>query len=122
MAGSLKYFQYETDEGDTFYIQMDESNGEAVGNQDVATDPTNFRYAIPRNIRPRRARYRSIDGRYSREIPVSTSAILAAVGATITVQDGNGGTIELSLVARIGELTRYLPIAADTGIDDGDAT
>ena len=122
MAGSIKDFAYTTDEGDVFYIRMDESNGEAVGNTDLAADPAGARYALPKNIKARSARYRSLDGLYSRVIACSTTAILAAAPATITVQDGNGGTVDLSLVGRAGEKSKWIPRAADTGIVDGDAT
>lgn len=121
MAGSIKDFSYTTDAGDVFYARMDESNGEAIGNVDVAADPL-AKYAIPKNIKPRRVRYRSLDGLYSRAIIASTAAIAAAAPAGITVADGNGGTVDLVNTGIIGEKSKWIPRAADTGIVDGDAT
>lgn len=122
MAGSIKDFSYTTNEGDVFYVRMDESNGEAVGNTDLTADPTDGRYALPKNIKPRTVRYRSLDGLVSREIVCSTNAILAAAPASITVNLGSGGTEELFLSGSSGEKSKWIPRAADTGLLDGDAT
>lgn len=121
MAGSIKWFEYTTDTSDAFAIQMDESNGEAVGNSDYAGGST-AEYKLPGNIDPRYARYASTDNKYSKNIICSTQAILAASPTTITAQDGNGGTVTLGLTQRVGEVVKILPRADDTGIDDGDAT
>lgn len=120
MAGSLKWFLYTDINEDIWAIFMDESNGEAVGNNDFGTEA--IANAVPRNIDVRKARYSSADGRYARDIPVSTPELLAAAPATITVQDGNGGTVVLLLRSQTGERYRVIPTGVDTGIDDGDAT
>lgn len=122
MAGSIKDFSYTTGEGDTFYIRMDESNGELVGNVDLAADPAAGAYALPKNIKPRAARYRSLDGLYTRRIVCSTEVVLTNAPATIDIADGNGGTVQLLLAGRDGEKSKWIPRAADTGITDGDAT
>lgn len=121
MAGSLKWFEYTANTTDVFAIFMDESNGEAVGNVDYTAGSTAV-YKLPGNVDPRYARYSSSDNRYGRNIACSTEAILTACPATIDVQDGNGGTVTLSLRQRVGEVVRLLPTDVDTGIDDGDAT
>lgn len=122
MAGSIKTFEYTTDGGDVFAIEMDESNGEALSNQDY-TDVSTAVYYLPRNIKMRKARYRSSDGLTARNIPVtSNTATSTTLPSTIDVADGNGGTISLTLTGFNGESTRILPKAADTGITDGDAT
>lgn len=123
MSGSIKWFVYTTDSGDEYGIRMDESNGEAVGNTDYSTTSTAM-MALPRNIVPRQAVYTSIDGNYTRRIPVtSNSATSATLPATITAQVAGSATgVELSLSLFIGERFSALPIAADTGLNDGDAT
>lgn len=122
MAGSRKTFEYTTDAGDVFAIEMDESNGEAVGNDDY-TDTSTAVYYVPRNIKKRAATYRSDDGTISRRITVSSNtANSGTLPATIDGQDGLGGTVTLSLTNFTGESTKLIPKAVDTGLTDGDAT
>lgn len=120
MAGSKKWFQYVTDAGDTFAMEMDESNGEAVNNVDM-TAANLERYAVPSNVRKRYALYRSTDGYTQRKIWVSTVALLAAAPSTITVPDYTGTDTTLNLTYPVGERTA-LPKAADSGLNDGDDT
>jgi len=122
MAGSVKWFEYSTQSGDTFAVLMDESNGEAVGNPDY-TPTSTATYALPRNVRPRHAIYRSADGNSQRKIIVSDNAANAGtLPATIDFNDGNGGTVTCSLSQFVGEEYRPIPSAEDTGLTDGDAT
>lgn len=124
MAGSLKWFEYETGSGDKFGIYMDESNGELVGNPDYAALASeSIIYALPRNVKPRTALYRSIDGKVSRRIPVSDPAASVAtlpVSITVAAVDGNP-SYQLNLTLFKGEEIRRLA-AFDTGLDDGDVT
>lgn len=118
MAGSMKWFVYTTDAGQTYAIYRDESNLELVNTGgDYGTGSTETD-ALPRNITPRYARYRSTDGTVSRNIVALTTAALTAAPATIT--DAVSG-LTLNLQGRNGERKR-LPIAADTGLTDSDAT
>jgi hypothetical protein len=123
MAGSIKWFEYTTDGGDTFAIKMDESNGEAVGNTDYSSSST-ATYALPRNVVPRTARYTSADNAYQRTIPVTESGTSSAdLPATIAAEvSGSATPVTLSLASFTGERFNAIPKAADTGLDDGDAT
>lgn len=124
MAGSLKWFQYTTDNGDDFGIYMDESNGEVVGNADFAPLVSDaVIYALPRNVKPRTALYRSIDGKVSRRIPVTDpEASIATLPQSFTVAaiDTNPAQ-QLNLTLFRGEEVRRLT-GFDTGLDDSDAT
>lgn len=124
MAGSLKWFQYTTDNGDDFGIYMDESNGEVVGNADFAPLVSDsVIYALPRNVKPRTALYRSIDGKVSRRIPVTDPAASIATLApsfTVAAIDGNASQ-QLNLTLFRGEEVKRI-VGFDTGLDDGDAT
>lgn len=120
MAGSLKWFKYETDNGDTFGILMDESNGEAVSNDDfVAGDYLAVRYAVPRNVEVRYAIYRTQDGLQSARIPLTNpAASLANLPAQILLFNG----VNANLTRVVGEVIAPIPIHLDSGLDDGDIT
>lgn len=122
MAGSIKWFVYTTDNGTDFAIQADESNVEAVaaGTQDYVAG-LNVIFAIPRNLSPRYAFYRSADGLRTLRVPILTKALFDGIvtGAPTIADPIGAGTLTLARVR--GEVVR-LPQAADTGIIDGDAT
>lgn len=124
MPGSRKWFKYTTDSGDDFGINMDESNGELVGNADFeATDNAAIVYALPRNVNPRSALYRSADGLVSRRIVVtSNTADISTVTSSFVVpaQDGNPAAT-MQLQSFRGEEVKRL-VSVDTGLTDGDAT
>lgn len=124
MAGSIKWFKYTTDSGDDFAIKMDESNGELVGNPDFGpADQDSIIYALPRNVRPRAALYRSNDGTVSRRIVVcSATATVATIPTSFVVpaQDGNPAQV-LQLQRFKGEEIGRIS-SVDTGLTDGDAT
>jgi hypothetical protein len=121
-GGSRKWFVYTTSGGDTFGINMDESNGEDVGNQDLG--PTdNIPYALPSNVKPRYAVYRSADGKTQRKIIICNNAADAgSLPGAIDFADGSGGVVTCSLTQFKGEEYRPIPSDVDTGLDDGDAT
>jgi hypothetical protein len=122
MAGSLKWFVYTTDDGTDFAIRLDESNTEAVNGatQDYVAG-TNFRFSIPRNLRPRTAVFRSPDGVRTIRCVALTQAIYNGIPANVTsITDPLPPGNTLGLVQIIPERISPLPFANDTGIDDGD--
>lgn len=124
MAGSLKYFVYTTSGGSTYPIRMDESNGEAVGNSDLTDSSTLTGQGLPRNISPRYALYRSLDGLTTRKIPVTANNVdLEDLPASFTVASPVVGGTDITVYRQslAGEVQRAA-LPADTGLTDGDAT
>lgn len=124
MAGSKKWFVYTTDQGDDFALLADESNTEALNGatQDFVPGLT-LRYAVPRNIEPRAAVYTNLEGTRTIRCYALTQSIynnIANNAQTIDDPITQGGTLALARLEP--ERIRLLPIAADTGLDDGDAT
>lgn len=122
MAGSLKFFPYITDLGDSFGLFADESNMEAVGAADYTGTPL-IEYQLPRNIRPRYAVYSNAAKTRNISVPIQTQADYNGLAAAHpTIDDPIDGGETLTLTRRVPERMRQMPIAADTGLDDGDAT
>lgn len=122
MSGSLKYFRYQSDNGQTYGIKADESNGEAIGNADLTAADVGVT-GLPRNIRERFAVYRSADGKYTRKIPVCQRARPNSdLPASISIDPGDAaGNVTVFLAYTRGEReTVITPV--DSGLDDGDAT
>lgn len=120
MVGSKKDFEYTTDDGQEYVINMDESNGEAVGNTDYSAAST-ATMRLPSNCKPRYALYTSPDGNTRRKVVIgSNTATTATLAATIDVANGLGGTVTLGLSFFKGEEMRLIPRADDTGLTDGD--
>lgn len=124
MAGSLKWFQYTTDSGDSFGVKMDESNGELVGNPDFeAADQDVIIYALPKNVKPRTALYRSADARVSRRIIVCDPAqnITTLTSSFVVPAQDNNPAFTMQLQSLKGEEIKRIT-SVDTGLDDADAT
>lgn len=124
MAGSLKYFEYTTDTADVFAMLADESNIEAISASDDDYSATStVTYHLPGNVKPRYAIYSNAAKTRNIKIPVldpTTFANLEAAAGSIT--DPIAGTGTLTLTRKVPEKMTLLPIAADTGLTDGDAT
>jgi hypothetical protein len=124
MAGSKKYFVYTTDAGEDFALLSDESNTEAVnaGTQDYA-DGVVITYEIPKNLRPRFAEYVNAAGTRRIRCYALTQAVYNGIpiGAN-TIPDPIAGVGTLALRRLEPERLKRLPIALDTGLNDGDAT
>lgn len=116
MVGSRKFFTYTTDAGDSFALSADESNVELAGGGIDLTGGASLLYELPRNVKPRYARYRSADGLVIRK------AYLCTVGAvpTTPITDPSSG-LSLDLSAIVAEQVTF-PTGVDTGLIDGDAS
>jgi hypothetical protein len=123
MAGSLKFFPYTTDLGDTFGLFADESNLEAIAAPDYTGTPL-LQYQLPRNVKPRYAVYSNADKSRNINVPIPTQGLYSTLATdTPTITDPLGdGNATLTLTRRVPERMRQMPIAADTGLNDGDAT
>lgn len=123
MAGSLKWFQYTTDTGVDFGVFMDESNGEAVGNTDWTASSAGL-FKLPKNVKPRYARYVSADGTRAANIIVTdNTASVTTLPSTIDFDvAGRAAPVQLTLSEFVGERIRLIPRADDTGLNDGDDT
>jgi len=122
MAGSIKWFPYLDDFGSTYAILADESNCEAVNPGVDYTGTPVLVDGLPRNVQARSAFYGTTDGLRVIKIPVLSPTIYAALNtATPTIEDPISDGITLVLL-RIRPEIRRLPIAFDTGLQDGDTT
>jgi len=124
MAGSKRWFRYTTDLGQTFAINLDESNTEAVNGAaaDVPAAAARPVYNRPAGLKPRRFVYTNASGTRSLTVTVLTPAIYAAnppVPASIvdTLPEASGNLI---FERRIPETTRGIRWG-DTGLTGGDA-
>lgn len=124
MSGSLKDFVYSSDAGTQFLFRADESNTEAVNGTgaDYTGAPEILHY-LPKNLKPRRATYKSADGLTTRVVVVATPAIFASLPTSIDVStvlnSGVTDTLTLFLISTSGESLRR-GRATDTGKTDGD--
>lgn len=123
MAGSIKWFIYDADDGTQFAIELDESNTEAInGTTGDYVDATAITYAIPKNLTPRFAYYRSDDGaRTLRTVALTPGIYNDLLTNTRTITDPIDDTQTLTLVRLRPEKLR-IPYPQDTGLDDEDDT
>lgn len=116
MVGSKKYFRYTTDAGTDFALLADESNTELGGGGVDLTGGSSLLFELPKNVRPRHARYVSADGLVVRKAYGCT----AGVTYTTPIIDPSSG-LSLEIKAIYAEETRF-PSGTDTGLIDGDAS
>lgn len=126
MAGSIKWFVYDSDSGSQYAFRADESNTEAVnGSEGDYTNTSSVTIALPRNITPRTATYSNPERTVVRKIIVVNPATYTDIvnGDTAQSIDVNveGSTFTLGLTATQGESFRR-PTPVDTGQTDGDDT
>lgn len=122
MAGSLKWVVYVDDFGTNYALFTDESNIEATNTGGDYTGTPVLIDAVPRNVRPRYAVYGSTDGARSIKCTILTpEGYTALATAHPSIPDPLNSTLTLALL-RIRPEVRRLPIAYDTGIQDGDIT
>jgi len=122
MAGSLKWFNYTDDFGTIYALYADESNVEATNTGGDYTGTPPLVDAVPRNVNPRYAVYGTTDGLRSIKIPILTPSDYQGLAAAHpTIPDPITTTLTLVLL-RIRPEVRRLPIAYDTGLQDGDIT
>lgn len=134
MVGSRKTFKYETDSGELFTYDADESNtegligGAAVVDPDFTpTDETSIRYRIPPNLKPRRAIFVTGDRLRRKSIIVPTVELKDAYTAedfTVASQfitESVGGVSYQYRFQRLKGEERIKPLSSDTAILDGDA-
>ena len=114
MAGSMSWQVYRTDAGQNYAIFMDKSNALAV-NASASTTPQNLPIvAVPRNIRPRYALFRSDDGLTTRKVVLLTPADVSALSPGESFTTDPGGVV-VKLQSTAGERIR-LPKQVDTGL------
>lgn len=118
MAGSLRNFQYISDDGDVYLFRGDESNIEAINAATANIQIANVNApGIPRNIKPRCLFYSN---------PERTRT-LCGIASTVAVYNSPPNTIpdpfnagsDLTLIRKQPEKMRMYP-NFDTGLTDGD--
>jgi hypothetical protein len=120
MAGSLRWFDYESDDGTNWALFADESNVEAAnGAAAVAGPPTGQNYKPPANLKPRYAVY-SRNGGTTVRVPILTLAVYNALTTGDVIPDPFTDATNLALVRKRPEVISPLPTTNDTGIIDGD--
>lgn len=113
MSGSLRYYNYVSDNGTTYAILCDKSNTAAVNASAAGAPATLPSTTVPRNIRPRYALFADTTGLIRRRVPILTAADLAALTPTSNfVPQGETATVTITSI--VGEKIR-LPKLADTG-------
>jgi hypothetical protein len=113
MSGSVRYYNYVSDNGQTFALLADKSNVAAVNPSGAAAPGTLPTITLPRNIRPRYALFADSTGLIRRRVPLLTPADVAALtGATSFVPTGETATVVITAIR--GEKIN-LPKLADTG-------
>lgn len=122
MAGSKRWFSYVSDTGQTWAVQLDESNTEALNGAAAAVPAAAARplFLQPQGTRLRRVSYISADGLRTIFCVALTTAIYTAANTATPTIPSPIGTGTLAFRERIPERVKS-PRWADTGQLDGDA-
>lgn len=128
MAGSMKDMLYVADDGNTYTVRIDESNGEAFGFTNVSAGTAGTTYSdLPRRMQMRYVLWQGNDVDVRRKFWCGTPTTPEFVnGGNVTVGILSGNTVVQVpgyLTYAVGE-KRRLPRtnAIDTGLNDGDPT
>lgn len=125
MAGSRKKVSYTDGLGETWALDVDESNWESVNGNGYDVTDTNVgdhTYLLPPNVRPRMAWYRSETTVKVRKVPLATATIYLnlLLGSGVREFDEGGETFKFYRLEP--ESFRPIVFALDTGLNEGDFT
>lgn len=113
MAGSMAWFRYTSDNGQTYALKADRTNVADVNASGAAPATALPNEGLPRNIKPRYGIFSDTTGNIVRRVPILTPADLAALTA-----DESFTPPEEAVLVRLtfikGEEIR-LPRLVDTG-------
>lgn len=113
MAGSMAWFRYTSDNGQTYALKADRTNIASV-NSSGATPATALpNESLPRNITPRYAIFSDTSGRIVRKVPLLTPADVTALVATKNFTPPEEA-VPVTITYVRGETIR-LPRIVDTG-------
>lgn len=121
MAGSNKWFNYQSDDGTDWALFADESNVEAANGGSAVAPGIGTQYKVPRNMKVRYAVFGNQAGTRNLNVPITTAAVYIALDASDTIPDAIAGSGEtLVFIRKRPELIGPVPTAFDTGLNDGD--
>jgi hypothetical protein len=120
MAGSNKWFTYQSDDGTDWAIFADESNVEAANGAAAVAPPAGQNYKPPANLRLRYAVYGNQAGTRNIRVPIVNISTYNAIASGDTIPDSIAGTGNLTFIRKRPEVISPVPINFDTGLDDGD--
>jgi hypothetical protein len=121
MAGSLRWFTYEGDDGTEWALFADESNVESAnGSAATGGAPSGQNFKPPANLKPRYAVY-GRNGGSTLRVPILTIAGYNAASAGDIIPDPFVSGQNLTLIRKRPEVISPLPTTIDTGINDGDS-
>jgi hypothetical protein len=136
MAGSIKWMKYVSDDGNTYRVKIDESNGENHDFDDVTTASADAMEELPKGYQMRHVLWRSDTGNAGRKFycgkPTSADFIIGGNSIVNFLIGTALGALDGSFTRAVGEARSLFKNAAgtgatsvqggDTGLNDGDAT
>lgn len=123
MAGSMKWMVYQANNAIRYSVFIDESNGEAAGFIDLSVDGNQYN-TLPSGVKMRYVNVIHTPTRTRRRIYLPFPNSDLADGGTIVLPLFSGDTAKgapFTTSSFVGEKAR-IPIAGDTGVNDGDLT
>jgi hypothetical protein len=120
MAGSLRKFDYTSDDGNDYQILRDESNTETVNGTNVAATA---QYSLPDGYTPRYAlMYQVSNPQIKRKVAVLDPAVFGALlgGTDYSLAVVGATPANFRISSLIGERREQL-VSSDTGQTDGDS-